>query len=62
VLEDRVSSALRDHPELPSCWPAGLSAGIASVSAAEVGAVDVDSLIAIADGDMYQRRGDRRRS
>lgn len=61
VLEDRVLASLAGHPELPKSWAPSLSAGIAAVSAEDAGVVDVDSLIATADADMYQRRGDRRR-
>ena len=62
VLEERVVAALRERGECPSCWRVSVSAGIASVTADDVGVVDVDSLIAIADADMYERRGDRRRT
>lgn len=61
VLEDRVLASLAGHPELPKSWAPSLSAGIAAVSAEDAGVIDVDSLIATADADMYHRRGDRRR-
>lgn len=62
VLEGRVQAALRGRTDLPSCWRISLSAGIATVTPEDAMVVDVDSLVATADADMYQRRGHRRRT
>jgi len=61
VLEQRVETSLRGRSELPDCWPVGLSAGVSTVSSDDANLVDIDSLVALADAHMYQRRGDRRR-
>ncbi|MFZ9482823.1 MAG: GGDEF domain-containing protein [Ilumatobacteraceae bacterium] len=61
LVEQRLGASLATHPNRPREWEPSVSIGVAQIGSEDARFADVDEVIAQADGEMYRRRGERRR-